>query len=76
MSAPGGRGNALAPLTLKDVKIRVESAPLIRIWSASLLEKLMRSEDLYNTPKSIRPIQELHHKADLKVCTTFTVPFR
>jgi hypothetical protein len=51
MSAPGGRGNALAPLTLKDVKIRVETAPLIRIWSASLLEKLMRDEYLYNSQK-------------------------
>jgi hypothetical protein len=51
MSAPGGRGNALAPLPLKDVKIRVETAPLTRIWSASLLEKLMRDEDLCNSQK-------------------------
>jgi hypothetical protein len=51
MRAPGGRGNALAPLTLKDVKIRVETAPLMRIWSASLLEKLMRNEYLYYSKK-------------------------
>jgi hypothetical protein len=51
MSAPGGRGNALAPLTLKDVKIRVETAPLIRIWSASLLEKLMTNDYLSYSQK-------------------------
>jgi hypothetical protein len=51
MRAPGGRGNALAPLTLKDVKIRVETAPLTIIWSASLLEKFMRDDYLYYSQK-------------------------